>query len=103
MSERQIDEILSQRKHVMEFDKSVPPAPKELIDTLLRRAWKVTPSKNNFMPYKVNVLGPEHQDEKNHLYNNSLGSEKYANSHNPIADAKDQLSNPAYACIASCD
>jgi hypothetical protein len=103
MSIRQIDDILAQRKHVMEFDKTVTPAPESLIDSLLQRAWKVTPSKNNFMPYKINVLGPQHQAEKDHLYRKSLNSEKYANSHNSIEDAPDQLSNPAYACIASCD
>lgn len=100
---RHIDEILAARKHVMHFDKSVQPAPKELIDSLLRRAWKVTPSKNNFMPYKINVLGPEHQAEKDHLYKKSLKSETFANANNPIPDSPDQLSNPAYACIATCD
>lgn len=97
-----IDNILSKRKHVMEFDRTAEPPSKELIDELLRRAWKVTPSKNNFMPYTVNVLGPQHQAEKDHLYAKSLASERFANSHNPIPDAKDQLSNPAYACISSC-
>lgn len=97
-----IDDILAKRKHVMEFDTFAKPPPRSLIDELLQRAWKVTPSKNNFMPYKINVLGPQHQAEKDHLYQKSLNSEVYANSHNPIKDAPDQLSNPAYACIASC-
>lgn len=99
---RQIDEILDKRKHVMEFDRDATPPSKELVDSLLQRAWKITPSKNNFMPYKIHVLGPEYQAEKDHLYKKSLGSEKYANSNNPIKDSKDQLSRPAYACIASC-
>lgn len=97
-----IDDILAKRKHVMEFDTAAPPPPRSLINELLRRAWKVTPSKNNFMPYKINILGPEHQAEKDHLYHKSLDSEIYANSHNPIENSQDQLSNPAYACIASC-
>jgi hypothetical protein len=102
MSIRQLDEILAQRKHVMEFDRTAEPPSKELVDSLLRRAWKVTPSKNNFMPYTINVLGPEYQDEKDHLYRKSLASETSANKNNPIPDSHDQLNMPAYACIASC-
>jgi len=97
-----IDSILDKRRHVMEFDTNAPAPDKDLIDDLLRRAWKVTPSKNNFMPYEINVLGPQHQAEKNHLYEKSLGSEKSANSNNPIRNDPRQLEIPAYACISSC-
>ena len=56
-------ELLSKRRHIHKFDTEKIP-PKEQIDDLLYKAWKVTPSKNNFMPYHVNVLGPEHVSEK---------------------------------------
>ncbi len=56
-------ELLSKRRHIHKFDTEKTP-PKEQIDDLLYKAWKVTPSKNNFMPYHVNVLGPEHVSEK---------------------------------------
>ena len=102
MNNRHIDDILAKRKHVMEFDRTATPPSKSLVDSLLQRAWRVTPSKNNFMPYKINILGPEHQAEKDHLYQKSLGSEKYANANNPLENSEDQLSRPAYACIASC-
>ena len=51
-------DLLDERRHVKVYDgESIPD--KELIEKILWRAWKVTPSKNNFMPYHVNVLGPE--------------------------------------------
>ena len=56
-------ELLSKRRHIHLFDTEKIP-PNELIDDLLYKAWKTTPSKNNFMPYHVNVLGPERWREK---------------------------------------
>ena len=41
---------------------------KQLIEDLLWKVWKVTPSKNNFMPYYCYVLGPDKVDEKKKIY-----------------------------------
>jgi hypothetical protein len=62
-----IDELLQKRRYVREFYKEAD-IPKELINSLLEKTWKVTPSKNNFMPYKVHVLGPEHEEYKEKVF-----------------------------------
>ena len=49
---------------------------KQLIEDLLWKAWKVTPSKNNFMPYHVNVLGPDKVEEKHKIWLKSVGHKK---------------------------
>jgi hypothetical protein len=58
-----IEEIFKKRKHVREYDTSVETS-SELIDSLLRKTWSITPSKNQFMPYKAHVLGNQHQEYK---------------------------------------
>ena len=55
-------DLLEGRHHVAKYSDKVPP--KKLIETALWKAWKTTPSKNNAMPYKVFVFGPEHKMEK---------------------------------------
>ena len=57
-------QLLNRRQHVMAYDTEDIPE-KKLIEDLLWKAWKVTPSKNNFMPYHCNVLGPDKVNEKN--------------------------------------
>ena len=47
-----IYETLQTRRFVRRYDNTVD-IPESLIDSLLRKTWEVTPSKNNFMPYSV--------------------------------------------------
>ena len=54
---------LDKRQHIWTYDTENIPT-KEIIDDILYKAWKVTPSKNNFMPYHVNVLGPDKLEDK---------------------------------------
>jgi len=60
-----------------------------VIQQALKASWLETPSKNNFMPYKVHVLGPEFAKEKEEMYWLCLGNETKANG-NSIAD-REQL------------
>ena len=53
---------------------------KQLIEDILWKAWKVTPSKNNFMPYHVNVLGPDKRKEKNKIWMKSYDYKKFKTS-----------------------
>jgi len=66
-----IDNVLKHYKYVKTYDRSRD-VPQSVIDDLLQRTWKVTPSKNNFMPYKLHVLGPQHQDLKDKVYEKAL-------------------------------
>ena len=71
-------ELLSKRNHIHKYKQDKIP-PKELIDDLLYKAWKTTPSKNNFMPYHVNVLGPEHVYEKASITKKCMANKKEIN------------------------
>jgi hypothetical protein len=80
----------------------------EFILNALKAAWLETPSKNNFMPYRVYVLGPEFAKEKEEMYWLCLGNETKANG-NIITD-RDQLKQyeqnhalPFYANIRSAE
>ncbi len=94
-----IDEVLKNRKHVREYD-STSNIPKSLIDSLLQRTWAVTPSKNNFMPYTIHVLGPEHQIYKELVYMLAASNENYMNSYNSVREIDN--TNPNYTNILNC-
>lgn len=49
-------DLLEKRRHVRKYRTDKHP-PYELIEKLLWKTWKTTPSKNNFMPYNCHVLG----------------------------------------------
>jgi len=55
-------DILCKRKHVVRYnDKQIP---NETLNELLRKTWKATSSKNNFMAYKIHVLDNSKNIEK---------------------------------------
>ena len=66
-----IDNVLKHYKYVKTYDRSQD-VPQSIIDELLQLTWKVTPSKNNFMPYKLHVLGLQHQHLKDKVYEKAL-------------------------------
>jgi hypothetical protein len=94
-----IDSILENRKCVREYDTTANIS-ESLIDSLLQRTWKVTPSKNQFMPYIVHVLGPKHQDYKNSVYLKCLSNEN--NSCPNVVPEFYHSELPIYANILSC-
>ena len=55
-------DLLESRHHVYKYNDKIPP--KDLIEESLWQAWKTSPSKNNAMPWKVFVLGPEQKEKK---------------------------------------
>ncbi len=79
-----IDNVLKHYKYVKTYHQSWD-VPQSVIDDLLQRTWKVTPSKNNFMPYKLHVLGPQHQDLKDKVYEKALKHQ----------DDQDHLTSPS--------
>lgn len=70
-------------KYTLEYDTTHKIAP-EFIQGALEAAWLETPSKNNFMPYRVHVLGPEFVDEKDEMYWLCLSNETKANGNQII-------------------
>ena len=74
-----IDKFLKTYRYVKEYDTTKPINKKRMLD-ILERAWKITPSKNNFMPYRVTVLGPTQENLKSKLYNLCLAQEQALDS-----------------------
>jgi len=62
-----IEKIFNMREQVRFFDQTNIPPP-ALVDDLLLKTAKLVPSKQNMMPYKIHVLGPEHIKTKEILY-----------------------------------
>ena len=63
--------LIQKRKHVRKYREDKIPE-KTDIEEILWLAWKCTPSKNNFMPYQVNVLGPYQDAEKLEVWKMSV-------------------------------
>jgi len=57
----------TKRRHVRTYSEKIPPL--DEVKDALWKAWKTSPSKNNFNPYEVFVLGPEKQKDKMLVYN----------------------------------
>ncbi len=68
-------DLFQTRHHVLKY--APEPVDESLLNTLLWKAWKITPSKSNAMPYNVNVLGPKDQVEKNKIYDQVSGNHKF--------------------------
>ena len=103
-----IFDTMEKRHHVYEYHKKN--IPDEVVKELLWKAWKISPSKHNFMPYKVSVIGPNRQREKSKMWKKCQYNHKRAEAVganlprenldvNPYADKPEEYSfntNPAY-------
>lgn len=96
-----IDNVLKNYKYVKEYDASKYVSD-ELVNDLLQRAWKVTPSKNNFMPYEVHVLGPTHQNLKDKTYKLCLKNESKCDNVDDVETTRYTESKPNFWNIISC-
>ena len=56
----------TKRKHVRRYKDIVPD--KAIIDKVLYKAWKTTPSKNSSMAYQCLVWGPDKKQEKENIW-----------------------------------
>ena len=64
-------DIFKKRKHVWVYDdKNIPS--KETVNECLKKAWQLTPSKQQYMPYRVNVIGPGDQAEKERIWKQAI-------------------------------
>jgi len=94
-------DLLESRHHVKEYSEDIPP--KELIDKALYEAWKTTPSKNNAMPYKVFVLGPDEWLKKRFVHkmvhNNHKDAEVNAMKRGEAIRTEGGKPNPYYEHI----
>jgi len=84
-----IFDTLEKRHHILKYKSET--VPNKLITDLLYKAWKITPSKQNCMPYNVSILGPNKQEEKNIIYDKVVGNHKVWEN---TGLKKDTKSNP---------
>lgn len=55
----------------------------DVIEDALKQAWKTVPSKNNFMPYKVHVIGPDAVNVRELVYYKCLQKQFRTRGENP--------------------
>lgn len=94
-------DILKSRKYVLEYDKDAQIS-ESLIEFLLQKAWSVTPSKNNFMPYTVHVVGPQQQNYKDLVFLNCLSNEGLKDKIKDPLSSRYSKELPKYANILNC-
>jgi len=73
-----IEQLLDSRRQVRRFNHIEIPD-KGLIQSLLDKTWRLVPSKQQLMPYKVHVLGPECKKEKEIIFDQSTIVEEKQN------------------------
>jgi hypothetical protein len=98
-----MSDYLSQRRYVREYDTEYDISLSTFHD-MIYRAWRVTPSKNQYMPYKVHVLGKQHKKEKQSIYQLCLESEGKLDGRttDELYDERYNKRLPAYSNILSC-
>ena len=69
----QLVDMMKKRHNTQFFSSEIPD--KKIIDDILKTAHDLTPHKNNFYRYKINVWGPEHKEQKRWVGISSVGGE----------------------------
>jgi hypothetical protein len=93
--------FLEKYKYVLEYD-STADISKDTIESILKKTWQITPSKNNFMPYSVFILGPNKQELKNDVYRLCLKNEGKVNDIPDIEEIRYQNFKPQFWNVVSC-
>jgi len=86
-----IEDILKKRSNISFFREDKIPE-KSLIDDILKKAHTLTPHKNNFYNYEIEIYGPEHVEEKKYTALATVCSyskEKYSNPNATPEDFKE--------------
>ena len=71
--EPSVMDVIGKRKHVYVYKEDDIPDISDVREILLK-AWQITPSKQNIMPYKVSVLGPDQRATKLKIYDKVVGN-----------------------------
>lgn len=82
----EIDNItatLQKYRYVREYDTEAE-VDRSLVEKCIQTAWKNTPSKNNFMNYRVTVVGPDRQDLKDAAFDLCLYNECRTDSNQDV-------------------
>lgn len=101
-----IYENFKKYKYVREYDETFD-IPQSLIESLLQKTWEVTPSKNNFMPYSVWIIGTDSQFYKDCVYRLCLEKECESDSRQELNDfIRERYTNnniePQFSNVQNC-
>lgn len=97
-----IIDVLAKYKYAREYDESYHISD-SMISSFLSQAWKVTPSKNNFMPYKIHVIGPRHKHLKEIIYNRCTQNERSTGDIQGVIQAQEKRErDPNFTNILTC-
>lgn len=89
-------------RYAKEYDKNAD-IPRSEIYNILKETWRITPSKNNFMPYSVYLLGTDKQDLKDAAYKLCIKNESSSNGIENIDILRDyETDKPQYWNITNC-
>ena len=94
-------DTLKKRRYVKKYDSNYHIS-HELMEEMLRQAWSVTPSKNNFMAYNVHVVGPDNPQIKQQVFLNCLSNERKLDGNENILEERYLDDLPNYANILNC-
>ena len=95
-----LDTSLDRYKYVREYDEDFQINPEDMTD-LLRKAWRVTPSKNNFMPFKVHAIGNNKKNIKELVYRKCVGNESRVDDIPNVEEVRYSKEKPRYWNIVS--
>lgn len=93
--------FLEKYKYVLEYD-STAIISKDTVNAMLEKTWKITPSKNNCMPYSVFILGPDKQELKNDVYRLCLKNEEKVSNMSGIEEIRYRNFKPQFWNVVSC-
>lgn len=96
-----LDTSLENYRYVRDYRKEFSLSTEDF-ESLLYKAWEVTPSKNNFMPYNVYVIGPDRQDLKDLVYKKCVGNEGVVDDVPNVEEVRYSEIKPRYWNIVSC-
>lgn len=86
-----LEEVLKKRKNISFFDDNKIPD-KKIIEEILEKAHHLTPHKNNFWDYEIEVYGPNYDEEKKYVAMSTVcssGKTKYTRPNTTEEDFKE--------------
>jgi len=89
-----IEKVFDSRRQIRRFDHNNLPD-KKVIKSIIEKTYKLVPSKQQLMPYKVHILGPEFKKEKEILYHQSTKVEELIQE---VDNNPNKLKYPSLQC-----
>ena len=84
----EVVDLMSKRHNTQFYSDKIPD--KEIVDKILQTAHNLTPHKNNFYRYRINVFGPEYKEDKRIIAISSVGGDKNRFREKPQTEEKIQ-------------